>query len=228
MADSPQKTLSKLLSVLEKTHGKFHVLTDEQPLDLAVYLILREGWDYRKAARALHTLQREFVDWNEIRVTTPGELRSLLASLGDRDIDIKIEKIRTLLEQLYRDYNTVNLAVLNEMEEESQRKYLMSFGVLNASQVQILIQTLAADKPLVIPSSAIRVLNRVGIMPRVHSATAARKHAEELLEGGDPFAFNALLVQHGEDICLPRSPRCGECEIVSLCGFKRKVGVVAS
>jgi endonuclease III len=33
-------------------------------------------------------------------------------------------------------------------------------------------------------------------------------------------------VQHGEEICLLKSPRCGECPVVALCGFKRKVGVV--
>jgi endonuclease III len=228
MADetaSSKKSLKAILHALDKSSGKISVLSGEPPLDHAVYLILRDNWDLRKAAKALHLLQRVFVDWNEIRVTTGGELRSVLAPLGDRDVDVKIEKIRTLLENLYREYNCVHMDFLGEMDVEGQERFLSSMGVLNPAQIQILIQSLAGDE-LQVPQQAIRVLNRVGVMPRVHSANAARKHVTRMLDPKDLFSFVAHMAQHGEEICLPKSPRCGECVLVELCGFKRKVGLV--
>ena len=95
-----KKTVSEVLKILEKSTGKVHALTGEPPLDHAVYLILRDRWDYRKAQKALHVLQEEFVDWNEVRATTSGELVSLLRPLGDKDAEVKVEKIRTLRPQL--------------------------------------------------------------------------------------------------------------------------------
>ena len=55
-----------------------------------------------------------------------------------------------------------------------------------------------------------------------------RKSIEALLGPEDLFRFQSHLVQHGDEICLARSPRCGECGVVELCGFKRKVGLVGA
>ena len=220
-----KRKLGEVLGILEKSYGKVHALPEEPPLDHAVYLLLRENWDYRKAVRALRVLQKEFVDWNEIRVSTGGELRSILAPLGDRDIDVKIEKVRTLLDNLYREYNCVHLNFLVDMEPDRQRRFLGHMGVLNPAQIQILMQCLKGMDEWEVPAQAIRVLTRVGLMPRVYSAASARKNAEAMLGDHDVLTFQAHLVHHGEDICLVKSPRCGECAIVKLCGFKRKVGV---
>ncbi len=229
MADnaSEKKTLQEVMTILEKANGKVHVLPDEPPLDQAVYLILRENWDYRKATKVLHDLQRDYVDWNEIRVTTAGEMRGVLAPYGDRDVDVKIEKLRTLLDNLYKEFNTCDLGFLKEMEMDQQRRYLSTLGVLTPAQVQILVQTMQPSlEEFEVPQQAVRVLTRIGIMPRVYSASSARKHVEKLSDELDVYAFQAHLVQHGEDVCLNKSPHCGECSLVALCGFKRKVGVV--
>ena len=154
---SAQK-LQALLTTLEKSYGKVHPLEDEPPLDHAVYLLLRENWDYRKAARALRILQKEFVDWNEIRVSTAGELRSLLLPLGDRDLDVKVEKLRTLLDNLYRERNRINLDFLMELETEAQQRFLGRMGVLSAAQIQILVHSMVKDGKWEVPPAAIRVL----------------------------------------------------------------------
>ena len=225
-AASTKRKLGEILKVLEKAYGKVHALSGQPPLDHAIYLILRDQWDYRKATRALHFLQREYVDWNEVRVTTAGELKGALGPFGDRDIDVKIEKVRTLLDSLYRERNCAHLNFLTEMDVDGQRRFLAGLGVLTPAHVQILIQILAGEQ-VVLAQGTTRVLSRVGLIPRVGSPTAARKHLDPLLTADELFAAQAHLVQHGEEICLSKSPRCGECGIVTLCGFKRKVGVAS-
>ena len=222
---STRGKLGELMKVFDKAYGKVHVPEGEHPLDLAIYLVLRENWDYRKAMRALHVLQSEYVDWNEVRVTTAGELRGALLPLGDRDLDVKIEKLRTLLINLYRERNCAHLNHLREMDGEDQRRFLESLSVLSSAQIQVLIQEVAEGDELQIPQQAIRVLARVGIIPRVQSPAAARKHFEKLVDREEILSFGAHLVHHGDEICLSRSPRCGECNIVKQCAFKRKVGV---
>ena len=148
-----------------------------------------------------------------------------LVSHGDRDLDVKIEKMRTLLEHIWTEYNCAHLGFLDEMETESRQRFLLSSGVLSASQVQVLVQVLEGPEELLVPQQAMRVLSRVGIVPRINSQARARKHLESLVEPEDLYSFQSHFVQHGEEICLSKSPRCGECDLVDLCGFKRKVGV---
>ncbi len=220
-----KEKLSEVLRRLEKPFGKVIVLPDEPTLDHAIFLLLRENWDYRKAQRALRILQQQFVDWNEVRVSSPAELRSALHELGDKDLDVKIEKIRALLAALWKERNATSLEFLKEMENESRQRLLTNLGVLPQGIVQVLLQCLVGKEPLLVHNSAIRTLTRIGWMDRVHSEAAARKVFEKTLEPDDLHAFQLLLTQHGEDVCQSKSPRCGDCVLVEICRFKRKVGV---
>jgi endonuclease-3 len=217
--------LSEVLALLEKPYGKVIVLPEEPILDHAVFLLLRESWDYRKAQRALRILQKEFVDWNEVRVSSPAELKSVLSELGDKDLDVKVEKLRALLAALWKERNATALEFLKEMQPESRQRLLTNLGVLSQGVVQVLLQCMAGKETLLVHNSAVRTLTRFGLMDRVHSDGAARKVLEKLLEGEDVFSYQMLVTQHGEDVCQAKSPRCGDCVLVEACKFKRKVGV---
>ena len=82
-----------------------------------------------------------------------------------------------------------------------------------------------AGKDLLVSPHAVRVLNRLGVMGRVYSESGARKQLEQLVGDDEQFGFQSLLAQHGDEVCLPKSPHCGECGVIDLCSFKRKVGV---
>lgn len=218
--------LSEVLRGLEKPYGKVIVLPEEPTLDHAVFLLLRENWDYRKAQRALRILQKEFVDWNEVRVSSAAELKSILSELGDKDLDVKVEKLRALLAALWKERNATSLEFLKDMETESRRRLLTNLGVLSPGIVQVLLHCLAGkDQPLLVHQNAIRTLTRIGLMDRVHSESAARKVLEKMIEPDDVHVFLLLLTQHGEDVCQMKSPRCGDCVVVEICKFKRKVGI---
>jgi endonuclease III len=217
--------LSEVLRGLEKAYGKVIVLPEEPTLDHAVFLLLRENWDYRKAQRALRILQEEFVDWNEVRVSSIAEFKSALGELGDKDLDVKIEKLRALLAALWKERNATSLEFLKEMETESRRRLLGNLGVLSQGVIQVLLQSLAGKETLLVHTSATRTLTRIGLTDRIHSEAAARKALEKMLDPEDLWTFQLLLTQHGEDVCQSKSPRCGDCVVVELCKFKRKVGL---
>jgi endonuclease-3 len=216
--------LSDVLRGLEKPYGKVFVLPEEPPLDHAVFLLLREGWDWRKAQKALRILQKDFIDWNEVRVSSAAELKSALAQEGGKDLDVKVEKIRALLAALWKERNATSLDFLREMEPDSRRRLLTALGVLSPAHVQILMQCLNGPETMLVSQPTIRTLSRIGLIDRVHSESAARKVLEKLVDPEDTWAFQSLLTQHGEEICQSKSPRCGDCAIVTLCKFKRKVG----
>ena len=137
-AVAKKKKLDQVLKAVEKKWGPVHIPRGHRLLDQAVYLILRENWDYRKATKALGILQMEYVDWNEVRVTTAGEMRGVLAPMGDRDVDVKIERIRTLLISLYRERNRVSLEFLREEDSKECAAFLDGLRALGDDHVGML------------------------------------------------------------------------------------------
>ena len=141
-----KKKLATVVKAIEKAWGPIHLPVDHSLLDQSVYLILRENWDYRKATKALLMLQQDFVDWNEIRVTTAGELRGSLAPMGDRDVDVKIERIRTLLGSLYRDRNGVDMDFLRDEDEDERKRFLYGLRAFGDAQVEIITMIAGATR----------------------------------------------------------------------------------
>ena len=166
--------LSDVLRGLEKPYGKVFVLPEEPPLDHAVFLLLREGWDWRKAQKALRILQKDFIDWNEVRVSSAAELKSALAQEGGKDLDVKVEKIRALLAALWKERNATSLDFLREMEPDSRRRLLTALGVLSPAHVQILMQCLNGPETMLVSQPTIRTLSRIGL-PKESSRLRRRR-----------------------------------------------------
>ncbi|NOY79897.1 MAG: DUF123 domain-containing protein [Kiritimatiellaeota bacterium] len=82
-----------------------------------------------------------------------------------------------------------------------------------------LVRSFAFHLPaLCVDTHVHRIANRWGL---VRSATPDQTECE--LRSALPetywIAANPLLVQHGQNICRPLGPRCGECPLVGLCDF---------
>src|SRR5258706_12360874 len=114
------------------------------------------------------------------------------------------------------------------MKTEARRRLLTNLGVLSPGIVQVLLQSMAGPEPMLVHPNAIRTLTRIGLIDRVHSESAARKALEKMVDGEELYSFAMFLTQHGEEVCQAKSPRCGDCVVVELCKFKRKVGIGGS
>lgn len=82
------------------------------------------------------------------------------------------------------------------------------------------VLSIAYGLPLaVVDGNVVRVLSRVArIASRTPSAFQAE--ADRLLDPRSPGDANQALMELGATICLPLSPKCGQCPIASLCAAK--------
>jgi A/G-specific adenine glycosylase len=87
------------------------------------------------------------------------------------------------------------------------------------------ILSIAYDQPVAaLDGNIARVLARLGAV-RGDLGTAGRwqrlsKSAQQLLAEGAPGEWNQALMELGETICTPRSPRCADCPISPWCRAK--------
>ena len=72
----------KLVSLLEPRLGAVRELDEPRPLEQLILLMLARGGTLAKARRALKILQTDYVDWNDVRVTSPREIASKIAEHG--------------------------------------------------------------------------------------------------------------------------------------------------
>ncbi|OGL61404.1 MAG: hypothetical protein A3I72_01850 [Candidatus Tectomicrobia bacterium RIFCSPLOWO2_02_FULL_70_19] len=81
-----------------------------------------------------------------------------------------------------------------------------------------------------VDGNVLRVLSRLLDLPlpvdKPEGRAAIEKEAQALLPPSKPGDFNQALMDLGARLCLPRSPRCGECLLEALCAA-RKTGTVA-
>jgi A/G-specific adenine glycosylase len=84
------------------------------------------------------------------------------------------------------------------------------------------VLSIAYDTPLaVLDGNVARVLARLGAMPGDLRAPgrwkALGKFSERLLAVNAPGDWNQALMELGEVVCTPMSPRCGECPVARWC-----------
>jgi len=223
-----KKNMRNILTRMNKKYGVVKPGNSRGDIEQCVFLILREGWDFRKAARAVKILVEHFVDWNEVRVSGPGELVEALPFLKYKDLEEKILRILQLLKEVYLEYNCLQLDFLKETDFEDTRKFFAQLEPLGAGNAYIFLQCLQetideaaeVDPPnLVISTEALRVGIRLGLIKRTSSHNVGRKAIAKLIGPKDYLSFQNLFVRHGDKICTSKSPLCKECFLNSLCKY---------
>ena len=112
-----------LFKSLEKIFGPVPGLEEFRPLERIILLLLAHGADAQKARMIVKTLQAEYVDWNEVRVTSPYEIGNWLVKLGPQAAR-RAEQIKELLVAVYNRFNKLSLECLlmEELASDERRK----------------------------------------------------------------------------------------------------------
>jgi endonuclease III len=66
-----------------------------------------------------------------------------------------------------------------------------------------------------------RIANRLGVV-RTRTPEETERRLEQVVPREYWIPLNPLLVQHGQNLCRPRNPKCGECPVVRICATGRR------
>lgn len=81
------------------------------------------------------------------------------------------------------------------------------------------------SKPAIVADThCIRICGRFGMYPtEMKDPTKVEKIMSELVAPEEQSDFCHRIVQFGRDTCSARSPKCYECPLLDLCGYKNKI-----
>jgi endonuclease III len=193
-------------------------LAEKSLLEQGLYAVLRRRLEPRKALGAIEKLRSAYADWNELRVAQAQEIAEHLA-LG-RDGVAVARDVREYLQEVFQRSHGLDLEFLRD-DPTATARFVSQLPFIGMSTAHYLLH-LASPDELPVTQALVRVLDRVGLIPRTASPKKARAAIEPLVAEGKRLEF---LVGFGEVAtrwCDARKPLCHLCVLVEDCRHGRK------
>ena len=202
-AAARKRRLAALLERLDKSFGEVQTPELEDVMEHAVYLILREGASHTAAMKALASLREDFVDWNEVRASTPSELGRMMLGTNRasslRKMYPRAERLKDMIDQVYNDRNDTSLEFLAESKTKEQIEFLEDLDDLGIHNAYAMVQWLSGDtSKLVAITSEVATLAKTLGLTDTAAVTKVKKELSELCPGERLVALQAHLGQLGE------------------------------
>lgn len=86
----------------------------------------------------------------------------------------------------------------------------------------VVLNTAFGEPTIAVDTHIFRVANRTGLAPGKTPLAVEKKLLENVPDEYKQDAHHWLIL-HGRYTCIARNPRCGECVIYDLCGYRAKV-----
>ena len=204
----------KVISLLKQRYGRsFH--TNEDPFFVLIFTVLsarnRDSQTYKAAA----SLFKRFPTMNSLAAAKIAQIEKTIGFIGL--FRQKARRVKAISQILLQKYGGKVPDLMDELLQ------LPGVGRKTANCVLIYAYNIPA---IAVDTHVHRISNRIGIV-RTKTPVQTEEALMQLLPKGKWLDINELLVKHGQQICLPTNPRCGECPISRYCDYyatsKRKV-----
>ncbi|MDO4586455.1 MAG: hypothetical protein Q4C95_04070, partial [Planctomycetia bacterium] len=171
MVSKEQKVIKSLCKVLRKKYKEIPSLLNKKHsvLEHLIYAAFLENTSIEKANYSFSVLERYFIDWNEIRVSTANELASVFPLLHD---PVRTgERIRRTLQWIFENYFKFDLEELRGQKIEEIHQFLANipftthFMIHYVSHLLLGIPTIPLDEGLL---RVMRLLEQVQINDENH------------------------------------------------------------
>lgn len=210
-----RERMSKWLDRLRSAYGESAGPAVSEPaLDLLIREYLTDELGPRKAATACELLRREFVDWNEVRVSRDSEIQRVLAEVGLTKE--QAQGIRNILSVLFERTNTLSLEHLRGRPLHEVAALLDSLGVSLRARHTAAFLALGANV-LALEPAALRVLRRLEAVSASAGADQALEELASVVAAADRSDFYWLTSRHARETCKERRPLCSRCVLRADC-----------
>jgi endonuclease III len=217
--DSQRKV--KILSLkLEKIYGKKRWKVHSDPLSELIATILSQNTSDHNSHRAYFNLRSKFKTWDEVRKTSERRIADTIRSGGLADV--KAERIKNILNQIYKDKHALNLNFMKKWRTEKIKEYLRKFKGVGEKTIACVLLFALKRPTMPVDTHVLRVSKRLGLVPEKADAKWAETILEELVPQNLIYQFHLNLIEHGRKTCKSANPRCGDCVLFENCVFGKK------
>jgi len=209
-----RRRMSRWVRRLRSTSGPPAAPPERPAVDQLMLEHLVDELGPRRAETGFQLLKREFVDWNEVRVSRQSELVKVLDAVGLTSE--QASAVRGVLASLFERTNALSLDHLRGKPQHEIDAALGALGVSTRARNSTAFLCLGANV-LALSPAGLRVLKRLGA---VHPSAEADGALDELalVVAADRRAdFYWLFSAHARETCKERGPLCRNCVLLKGC-----------
>jgi endonuclease III len=218
-APGGRQRLRLLDGLLDTAYGAPETILGNQPnvLDEAVYIILSFQTDLQRFRHTWQGLRSAFPQWADANRASVDEIADVLRAGGLHRQ--KANTIKRLLGAVRIGFGEFSLDALRELGDADAERLLTRLPGLSWKGARcVLLYSLQRDV-FPVDGNTFRILRRAGVIPG--SAVYRRRSLHDALQAAVPAErrrqFHVNLVVHGQRACLPATPRCETCPVLTAC-----------
>lgn len=212
---SKRASAGAIYKALRKKFGARSAYAKKEAVDHVVFSILLSGSSFEKAEKAFRALKSNYVDWNEVRVTSPRELSSVIESKGC--VPRRSVPIKSFLQKLYIDNYTISAQPIQNMSPKRAREYVGGITGLPPEQVaEILLE--AFDMPITPIDRKIKyALVRLGFVRMGSTPTEVQNVFLRVASKGKASTAYRILHILSTEHCREDEQLCPGCPVKKHC-----------
>jgi len=211
------RRLERVRLALKKRYGDAPPVAVAHPVEHVLRAILSEEATSRQADDALDRLRRHFVDWNDLRVSRPREIREVLGTNFPRSSH-KARVIPRLLDQVFKQYNSMVWDFLEKMGKVETRAFFEKLEDVRPFVAAIIARDCVGAHAVPVDYDVARVLGRLAVLdPSTQSEAEMQAILERAVKATRAYEVHWLAKRLGEDLCIVGTPLCRQCPLNSFC-----------
>jgi len=216
MAALSPTTLSEVERRLREQYGQPRHHNPQEPLDDLVFVVLSRMTQEVKYLRTYRALRERMPTWGQVRDARVEELEEVLEDAGLAPT--KARALQAILKEVESREGCLDLSHLRSLPDDAVEDYLTSLpGVAAKTARCVMLYALGRDT-CPVDAHVWRIAQRLGIAPvGLPWNERCARELEDRIPRSLRASLHVTLVAHGREVCLARSPRCGECVLVDLC-----------
>ena len=211
------KRLERIRLALKRRYGDQPQVPVAHPVEYALRTILAEETTADAVEKAMDRLREYFVDWNDLRVSRPREIREVLGASFPRS-GYKARVIPRLLDQVFKQHNSMVWDFLEAMGKVQARAYFEKLEDVRPFVAATLARDAVGAHAFPVDNDVARVLGRLAIVdPSAQSETEMQAFLERAVKANRVWEVHRLVRRLGEELCLVATPLCGKCLLRKSC-----------
>lgn len=213
--------LRRVLPPLQKRYPWTPRTEDLPQLEELVLTILAYDGSWRQGMRALDAFQSQYVDWNEVRVSSPEEMAEVREIGRLPRVKEKAEALVKVLDRVFLDHNVIGLSFGPDQVEEA-KKYLSGIKELPSIARGVFLYRRFKYPKAIADTGVTRLLRRLELIPQGANDEAAQKLLDKVTTPHSLAPTWFALARHAEETCVAETPDCPRCAVCADCPMGQK------
>lgn len=215
-----KRKLARLVRILADRYGP-HIYPEERTslLEQVVFALLAAENPVTNARKAVRDFKDDYVDWNEVRVSSIRELEDTLAKSRIERAGETAALLKSVLDRTFMELCRVELEQLRTEGPDRARKFVARLDMLKPHEQQYALVASGCETAPPLDPATERVCERLGLFRADDPPARRRRALEAAIEPAEALRFYHLMVEHGKKLCTVEEPRCAKCLLQTDCDF---------